>query len=409
MPLLSILRFFTTLLSLLILGAAGYLLWTWYQGDWVRDAAGVPHTVREDWRLWTGLGLLAWSALGRFVMLPLLARRDERPSRPERGEGQEIAGASGATLYVERHGRADGPPIIFTHGWGMDSTFWSYAKADLGDRFNLTLWDLPGLGKSRARQVGLPAFAADLATLLEASGRRPVVLVGHSIGGMTIQTLVRDRPELADRIAGVVLLNTTYTNPLRTMILSGLLRALQKPVIEPAMRLTKVLHPLVWLSKWQSYFSGSSHLAHRFGFGRYVTRSQLEHVTLLSTRNPPAVEAAGNLAMLHWDATGAMARFRRPVLVIGGDMDIVTKLEANREIADTAAQGELFVVEGANHLGPMERADLYNRLIADFALAVQPAVHADLPRERPAGIPPAETDRSFDADRPPLPRGPRPI
>ncbi|HVI31017.1 alpha/beta hydrolase [Phenylobacterium sp.] len=408
MPLLSIIRFFTTLLSLLVLGAAGYLLWTWYQGEWVRDAVGVPRTVREDWRLWAGMGLLAWSTLGRFLVLPLIARGDHRPTEPRRGNGHEVNGANGSSLYVERHGRADGPPIIFTHGWGMDSTFWSYAKEDLGDRFDLTFWDLPGLGKSRARHIGLPAFAADLATLLEASGRRPVVLVGHSIGGMTIQTLVRDRPELAERIAGVVLLNTTYTNPLRTMIFSGLLRALQKPVIEPAMKLTKILHPLVWLSKWQSYLSGSSHLAHRFGFGRYVTRSQLEHVTLLSTRNPPAVEAAGNLAMLHWDATGAMTSFRRPVLVIGGDMDLVTKLEASREIADTSPKGELHIVQGVNHLGPMERADLYNRLIADFALAVQPAASADLPRDRPQG-PSAGADWRIDGDNPAISRGAGPL
>ncbi|WP_395672120.1 alpha/beta fold hydrolase [Phenylobacterium sp.] len=393
MPLLSIFRFVAALLSLLILGAAGYLLWSWYQGVWVVDATGLAYRVRDDWRLWTGLGLLAWSVLGRLVMLPLLARRDTRPTRPERAEGQAIAGASGSTLHVERHGPAGGPPILLTHGWGMDSTFWFYARQDLADRFNLTLWDLPGLGKSRAGAISLPAFADDLATLLEASGRRPVVLVGHSIGGMIIQTLVRDRPDLADRIAGVVLLNTTHTNPLRTMILSGLLRALQKPVIEPAMHLTRWLHPLVWLSKWQSYLSGSAHLAHRLGFGRYVTRSQLEHVTLLSTRNPPAVEAAGNLAMLHWDASNALARLHRPVLVVGGDKDIVTKLEANRRIADSAPQGDLHVVDGANHLGPMECAELYNKLIADFALAVQPAVSADMPARPAAGAPATPAQR----------------
>jgi pimeloyl-ACP methyl ester carboxylesterase len=374
MPLLSILRVFTALLSLAVLGSAGYLLWSWREGEWVYDTAGAFVRVREDWRLWIGLGLLAWSFLGRLVTPLLLARRDARPTRPERSDGRDLAGASGATLYVEQHGPADAPPIIFTHGWSMDSTFWSYARQDLSDRFRLTLWDLPGLGKSRARDVGLPAFAADLATLLEVSGRRPVVLVGHSIGGMTIQTLIRDRPDLMDRIAGVVLLNTTYTNPLRTMVLSGVLRPLQKPLIEPALQLIKILHPLVWLSKWQSYLSGSSHLANRFGFGRFVTRSQLEHVTLLATRGPPAIEAKGNLAMLHWDATGALGRFQPPLLVIGGDKDIVTKLEASQAIAAAAPNGRLEVIEGANHLGPMERADLYNSLIADFALSVQPAV-----------------------------------
>jgi pimeloyl-ACP methyl ester carboxylesterase len=395
MPLLSIARFFATLLSLAILGAAGYLLWSWGQGDWVRGSDGELRLAREDWRLWAGLGLLAWSFLGRFVVLMLAARRDERPTRARREGGQALAGATGSTLHVETCGPAGAPPIVFTHGWGMDSTFWNYAKQDLGDRFRLTVWDLPGLGRSRAASrdsIQLRNFARDLAGLVGPAGGQPVVLVGHSIGGMVIQTLLRDHPTAHRRIAGVVLLNTTYTNPLRTMVFSGLLTALQKPVIEPAMRLTMWLQPLVWASKWQSYLSGSSHLAHRLGFGRFVTRSQLEHVTLLSTRNPPAVEAKGNLAMMNWDASGALDGSPVPVLAIGGDLDLVTKLEASRTIAASAEAGALEVIHGVNHLGPMERADLYNALIAEFALRVQPAV-ADLRPSAGAGTPPAEGTR----------------
>ena len=385
MPLFSIVRFFTTLLSLVILAAAGYLLWSWYQGDLYRDAAGVLHRDREAWRLWAGAGLLAWSFLGRSVLPLLLARPDSRPSKPERGHGQTIASPTGASIYVESHGPAGAPPIILTHGWGMDSTFWNYAKQDLGDRFRLILWDLPGLGKSRAagkRAISLDAFAAELAALIEGCGSRRPVLVGHSIGGMTIQTLLLTNPQLHRRIAGVVLLNTTFTNPLKTMICSGLMQALQKPVLEPAMKLVSVLQPLVWLMNWQSYLSGSAHLASRVGFGKFVTRSQLDHATLLSVRNPPGVEARGNLAMFHWDASDALRGSPVPVLVIGGDMDIVTKLEANRAIADESELATLRVVEGVNHMGPMERADLYNPMIAAFALQAQPIASTDAPGDR---------------------------
>jgi pimeloyl-ACP methyl ester carboxylesterase len=62
----------------------------------------------------------------------------------------------------------------------------------------------------------------------------------------------------------------------------------------------------------------------------------------------------------------AMAQVNVPLLVIGGDKDIVTKLEASRTIAG-AASGQLTVVEGVNHMGPVERADLYNGAIASFA------------------------------------------
>jgi len=407
MPLLSFVRFFATLLSLLVLGAASYLLWSWHQGDLVRDAAGVLHRDREAWRLWTGVGLLAWSFLGRSVVVPLLARRDVRPTSAKHGAGQLIASPTGSSIFVETMGPARAPLIIFTHGWGMDSTYWHYARQDLADRFRLVLWDLPGLGRSKRggkEAISVEAFAADLANLVQVSGRQPAVLVGHSIGGMIIQTLIRDNPQIQKQLAGLVLLNTTFTNPLKTMVFSGLARALQRPVLEPAMKLMIALNPLVWLLKWQSYLSGSAHLTHRLGFGRYVTRSQLEHATLLSTRNPPAVQARGNLAMFKWDATDALAQLRLPVLVIGGDKDIVTKLEASHTIAEESDLAALQVVEGVNHMGPMERADLYNQMIAEFALTVQPAASMDISPSQPLMDDPRADVANDRPDAPPPPQ-----
>ncbi len=344
------------------------MLWSWFAGEFVRDADGDLVRIRHDWRLWTGLALLTWSFMGRVVMKPILAKPDARKSRIVRENGREQVGASGSKLYVEMHGPEGAPIILFTHGWGLDSTVWSYAKADLAGRFRLVLWDLPGLGRSRPAPgdgISLEDFANDLAGLVRALDR-PVVLVGHSIGGMTIQTLLRDHPMIGDRLAGVVLLNTTYTNPLKTMIFGPALEALRKPLLEPLMRLTVWLQPLVWLSQWQSYLSGSAHLAHRLGFGKYVTRSQLEHSALLATRNPPGVQARGNLAMFHWDATSAVKGRTAPMLVVGGDRDIVTKAEASQAIAASGG-GRLEVVQGVNHMGFLERAEVYNKLIADFA------------------------------------------
>lgn len=370
MPLIPILRLLFMLLSLAILAAASYLFWSWYQGEIATTPDGVLVRVREDWRLWLGLALLAWSFLGRFLTPLLVARRDTDPTKPERGDGRMIEGGSGSLLYVESHGEAGAPTIILTHGWGLDSTIWSYARRDLSSRFRVLTWDLPGLGRSKPAPGARPSlsdFAADLRSLVEFAGG-PVVVLGHSIGGMTIQTLARDYPEaFGDKIVGVVLLNTTYTNPLKTMILSGLAQAIRWPLLEPMMRLAVWLQPLAWLGAWQGYLSGSAHLANRIGFGRYVTRSQLEHTTLLATRNPPGRQAQGNLAMFRWDATDALAGVPAPVLVIGGDMDIVTKLEASERIVAGAPGATLLTVGGVNHMGFLERADVYNAAIAEFA------------------------------------------
>jgi pimeloyl-ACP methyl ester carboxylesterase len=381
MPLLFLLRLIFSLLSWVILGAASYLIWSWWQGDLVIGADGLVRRVRdEDWRLWTGVALLAWSFLGKWLVVPLVAKPDQRRTRPERIEGQRVASPHGGDLHVEISGPLDAPPIILTHGWGLDGTIWFYARHDLSKRFRVITWDLAGLGKSRrgrSGEVDLTRFADDLTAVLDLTGRRPAVLVGHSIGGMTIQTLARDQSRLfEDKVCGVALLNTTYTNPLRTMIFSRLLQTLRRPLLEPLLHLTIWLQPLAWLSAWQSYLSGSAHLANRFGFGRFVTRSQLEHTTLLTTRNSPAVQARGNLAMFRWDATGALEGVKTPLLVIGGQADIVTKPEASQEIARSAVSGRLQLVEGVNHMGFLERADLYTAAIEAFADGVQPGSEA---------------------------------
>ena len=371
MPLILILRFLFSLLSLAIFCAAAYFLLRWYDGVPVRDLEGVVHQIREDWCLWTGLGALAWSFLGGLVLKPLLAGPDRRVLKSQRSSGRTLSSPSGSALYVETHGDPGAPPIILTHGWGLDSTIWGYAVEDLASRFHVITWDLPGLGRSRGR-IDLKSFAADLRVVTELAGSRKAVLVGHSIGGMTIQTLVRDDPAFVDaHVAGIVLLNTTHTNPLRTMILSPLCQALRWPLIEPLMWLAIPLQPLVWASAWQSYLSGSAHIANRIGFGKYVSRSQLNVTTLLATRNAPGAQARGNLAMFRWDATGALAKVSVPVLVIGGAMDIVTKPEASRTIAGSAQSVRLTIVDDVNHMGFLERYETYNEAIAAFADGAQ--------------------------------------
>lgn len=379
MPLMAIVRLPLSIISLLILGLSAYLLWQWYDGDLVQLANGDVMRTRTDWFLWVGLGLLALSFIGRPLIAPLLAEKDTDPTMPVRTEGTMISGATGSSLYVERHGSPQAPVIVLTHGWAMDSTIWFYAKRDLSKNFHVICWDLPGMGKSKPSSpsaIGLSEFARDLRSVIELAGDRKVVLVGHSIGGMTIQTLARDDPAFFDaRVAGTVLVNTSYTNPLKTMILSGLAQAIRWPLLEPIMRLGILLQPLLWLSAWQSYLSGSAHVANRIGFGKHVTRSQLNHTSLLSTRNAPGNVNRGNLAMFRWDATHAMAQVRAPLLVLSGNLDIVTKPEAGQAIADDRPGSHYIGVTDVNHMGFLERASTYNQAIETFALeAHQPMV-----------------------------------
>lgn len=377
MPPISILRILFSLSSLLLIAGAIYVLIAWYDGSFVRDGNGAIVRVREESLLWIGLALTAWSLFGRYIVLHMIASPDTDETHATRFDGKMIKGANGGDLYVEAHGDIDAPVILLTHGWGLDSTAWAYAKRDLGERFRVIVWDLPGLGKSQLRgPFTLESAAADLKCVAALANGKPVVLAGHSIGGMIIQTLAREDPAFFARaVSRVVLLNTTYVNPLHTMVLEEIWPAIQKPVLEPIAHLTIWLWPLAYLNQWQSYLSGAAHIANRFQFGRRVTRSQLEHVTLLATRNSPAVVAKGALAMFHWRGLDAKT-ITKPTLIVGGASDIVTKIGASRMLSIMLNDTRLLEVADANHMGFLEERAQYNAAIADFAAEPAPLAAA---------------------------------
>ena len=67
-----------------------------------------------------------------------------------------------------------------------------------------------------------------------------------------------------------------------------------------------------------------------------------------------------------------MTNVMPPLLVLSGEVDIVTKPQAGEYIAKSSFGGSYQVIEGVNHMGFLERPDIYNSAIASFALSVQP-------------------------------------
>jgi len=368
MVLFSFLQRLFALASLTIFLIAGWLLWSWYDADHLAETLGWSEP--SNTRLWWGLGLMAFSLLGRFPVLMLLGRTGTTaPAR--RAEGFDVPGADGAVLQVEMEGAAEGPILVFTHGWGLSARIWAEARADLGARFGLAFWDLPGLGRSGRPSIGysLDGFAEDLHAVIDSLPEdRPVILIGHSIGGMTVQTFCARHPELLNRrVVAIVLANTTHTDPLETMILSGVFRPLQ-PLVELVFKLDMVLSPALWVMNWQAWLSGATHVAARLaGFGARPTREQLDRTARLVTKNSPAVQARGNVAMLHWSITDRLPRIDVPALVFVGGRDLITRARAGEAIAAALPQARLILVEDAGHMGPVEKAGVYNEQIGDFA------------------------------------------
>lgn len=181
MPLNFLFVWLAQLLSIGVLGGGIYILYQWYERELV-----------ETSYLLIGLAMVLWSFTGRFISLPLLRRRGtDDPKFMRTGTVQRIPRPDGSVLQVEFYGPEDGQPIIMSHGWGLNSTVWYYAKRQLSDRFRVIVWDLPGLGKSsrpKNNDYSLKKYARDLEAVIAIAGDKPVILLGHSMGGMITLT-----------------------------------------------------------------------------------------------------------------------------------------------------------------------------------------------------------------------------
>ena len=120
-----------------------------------------------------------------------------------------VAGGGGLQLHVREWGNADGPPILFIHGWSQNHLCWDkqYESA-LRDEFRLVAFDLRGHGMSEAppgpgHYTDDRLWADDLAAIIGRLGLERAVLVGWSYGAfvdLRLHPRVRPGPGGRDQL-----------------------------------------------------------------------------------------------------------------------------------------------------------------------------------------------------------------
>lgn len=368
MPVLLLALLLMDLLSIGFVVGEVYLWREWWE---FRGTAADAYAQRC---FWGALALLLFLLSGRKLVALLVSRH--RPGE----DGPQVAASAkhywlerpdGSRIYYEEWGNPAGPPLVLVHGWNANRTEWYYQRKRFERDYRILLMDLPGLGKStrpRNKDFSLSKMALDLNAVLEHAGARDAVLWGHSIGGMTVLTLVaHHRSELRTPLKGLMLEHTTYTNPVRTIIFSRAMTALQKPLLEPLCWLLIVLSPLAWVMRWMSYLNGNSHLMTRWlTFAGTQSPRQLDFITLLSTLSPPAVTARGVLGMFRYSVQEQLPSIHLPTLVIGAARDRLTKPEASEYMKTHLPQAQLVTVDPAGHQGLVERHHEVNEAAEAF-------------------------------------------
>jgi pimeloyl-ACP methyl ester carboxylesterase len=283
---------------------------------------------------------------------------------PERSEATL---SDGVRLYVETSGPADAPvTVVLLHGWCLDRRTWHHQVRALEEAGGARIirYDTRGHGRSgstRLTSATLPQLGRDLAEVLRRyAPEGPVVLAGHSMGGMTIMEYADSYPEeFAQRIAGLVFVSTTAEGHTHTRYgLPGQLATLMRAgetvgagllarcgAWRPHRAMLPVLRPSVrWLLFGDDYDDAALQ----------VTMNAVGRAPLRSIGGfRPSIGAQQRL-----DTLAALGDV--PAAVLVGDRDRLTPPACAESIASALPGTELTVCPGAGHMLMLERPDCVN-------------------------------------------------
>jgi pimeloyl-ACP methyl ester carboxylesterase len=270
--------------------------------------------------------------------------------------------------------------VVFSHGYCLNQDSWHFQRAALRGVVRTVHWDQRSHGRSGRgvaqledrTPVTIDQLGRDLLAVIEAAvPEGPIVLVGHSMGGMTVMALADHFPELIrDRVVAVALVGTSsgrlgevnFGLPVAGVaavrrVLPGVLKALgqQAALVERGRRATADL------------FAG---VIKRYSFASRDVDPAIERFAERMIEGTPIdVVAEFYPAFTEHDKTAALARFTEmPVLVLAGVKDLVTPSEHSEAIADLLPDAELVLVPDAGHLVMLEHPEVVIDRLADLLM-----------------------------------------
>ncbi|MFF4158253.1 alpha/beta fold hydrolase [Streptomyces sp. NPDC001678] len=292
----------------------------------------------------------------------------DEPEAPASGKGKGF------------FGRRPEPPltVVFSHGYCLSQDSWHFQRAALrAAGVRAVFWDQRSHGRSARgkgqREAGEPVsidlLGRDLKAVVDAAAPEgPLVLVGHSMGGMTTMALAAQYPELiAGRVVAAAFVGTssgrmgevTYGLPPMGM------NVLRRTVLPGAFRLMLTQTDLVEKGR-RAAAELIGGIIKRYSFGaRDVDPAVARFAERLIEATPVDVVAEFYPAFAEHEKAAALAAFEgRPVLVLAGEKDMVTPSDHSRAIGEALPEAELVIVPGAGHLVMLEVPDLVSGHLA---------------------------------------------
>ncbi|WP_307645744.1 alpha/beta fold hydrolase [Nocardia uniformis] len=283
-----------------------------------------------------------------------------------------VTANDGARLRAHIYGPADADTIVLVHGWTCSLEYWNPQINAFAGEYRVVAYDVRGHGESDRGSSSLTTdlLADDFQAVLEATLRpdERAVLVGHSLGGMTMQAWAGRHPEQVSRRAAAVLLNNTASADLiaettvvprfgpdfarRLPFAVGLL-ALSAPLALPAVR------PVPWLLRRQ--IMSLAAVGDVAVFAHNIVRAC-----------PAAVRGKFGTLLSYLDVGRGALNLTVPTTVIAGEFDFMTPPVHSERIIEMLREAGSFDgyrILPTGHLGNVEAYEEFNAELARVAKA----------------------------------------
>ena len=249
-----------------------------------------------------------------------------------------VPSGDGVPISYEISG--SGATLVFVHGWSCDSRYWRAQVPYFAQNHRVITLDLAGHGHSGAgrEHSTMASFGEDVRAVVEATGGRSVILIGHSMGGSVIAEAARLMPDLVVGLIGVDTLEDVEYRMSREE-LDGMLAPLKAD----------------FRTGSRGFVAGM--------FSPDTDPGLREWILADMSSAPPAVALSAMEEMMMQYVTGEAAAvfdaFRIPVMTINGELWPVN-VEANRR---HMVSYDAKVMKGADHFLMMDRPEEFNRAL----------------------------------------------
>ncbi len=351
--------------------------------------AGVVGALGAAAAVGAALGVAAERVIVRRALRPD-PERDE-PFGGLRGRVVPVVADDGTPLHVEVEDpppgsvadrAGDGLTIVFSHGYALEEDSWHYQRRDLRALGRLVFWDQRSHGRSGrgpAENATIDQLGRDLAAVIAATAPTgPLVLIGHSMGGMTVMSYAANHEqEFGDRVRGVALIATTAGG------LAGVPLGMPAPLarlfhnVAPAMAGVLARRKDL-VERGRRAGSDIAYLLTKiYSFGSNVPPSLTGFVHRMLSATPIDVVAEFLPTLETHDKTAALAAIGKvDTLVLVGDSDMLTPAGHSDEIVRHVPGAELVIIPDSGHMVMLEKYPEVNQHLRELVGRVRKGLGA---------------------------------